>query len=305
MTRWIKGVAWGFLGWAALFSTAMAQTRIPVFVSILPQKYFVEQVGKERVEVRVMVPPGASPHTYEPKPRQMAAVSGARAYFAVGVIFEEVWLDKIRASNPAMRVVHTDHGITKLPMAFHDHHDGEKHPEKTDSPENRKHETDHGARDPHIWLSPPLVVIQARNILKGLQEVDPEHAAFYAANCRAFISMVESLDQELRHVFADLKGRAFMVFHPSWGYFAHAYGLKQVPVEIEGKHPKPAQLKALIDYARAHRVQVVFAQPQFSSKSAEQVAREIGGRVAFADPMPLNWADHLREMAAAFREAAR
>lgn len=162
-----------------------------------------------------------------------------------------------------------------------------------------------GARDPHIWLSPPLVVIQARNILKGLQEVDPEHAAFYAANCRTFISMVESLDQELRRVFADLKGRAFMVFHPSWGYFAHAYGLKQVPVEIEGKHPKPAQLKALIDYARAHRVQVVFAQPKFSSKSAEQVAREIGGRVAFADPMPLNWADHLREMAAAFREAAR
>jgi zinc transport system substrate-binding protein len=96
-----------------------------------------------------------------------------------------------------------------------------------------------------------------------------------------------------------------MVFHPAWGYFARAYGLKQVPIEIEGKEPKPAQLKKLIDHAREHQIKVVFVQPQFSSKSAKQVAKEIGGQVAFVDPLALNWAENLREVATKFKKVLR
>jgi len=96
-----------------------------------------------------------------------------------------------------------------------------------------------------------------------------------------------------------------MVFHPAWGYFAEAYGLVQVPVEIEGKDPKPAQLQNLIRHARERHIKVVFVQPQFSTKSAELLSREIGGQIVYTDPLAENWAGNLREVARKFGAAAR
>ena len=96
-----------------------------------------------------------------------------------------------------------------------------------------------------------------------------------------------------------------MVFHPSWGYFARQYGLEQVPIEIEGKAPKPAQLAELIGHAKEQNIQIIFVQPQFSRKSAEVVAREIGGKVVFADPLAEDWLQNLADVAEKFRQAAR
>jgi zinc transport system substrate-binding protein len=96
-----------------------------------------------------------------------------------------------------------------------------------------------------------------------------------------------------------------MVFHPSWGYFAHAYGLKMVPIEIEGKEPKPAQLRELIEHARENGIKFVFVQPQFSARSAKLIAGEIGGQVVFADPLAEDWADNLRGVARKFETALR
>ena len=273
-------------GWAA--------ERVPVFVSIAPQSYFVQQIGKELVDVHVLVEPGADPHTYEPKPQQMVALSKAVLYFAIGIDFETAKLAKITAVNPRMHVVHTDHGVMKLPMDAHGHHNMKD-----------KREEDHhqGSLDPHIWLSPPLVMLQARSILTALQAVDPAHRSTYEANYRAFILDVVDMDAQLRAICDGLKGSPFMVFHPSWGTFAHTYGLKQVPIEIEGKSPKPAQLRDLIERARSNRIKVVFAQPQFSSKSAEQISKAIGGRVAVVDPLAQDWANNLRQVAEEFKHA--
>jgi zinc transport system substrate-binding protein len=279
-----------------LVPNAWAADKVPVFVSIVPQKFFVEQIGKDLVDVHVMVEPGASPETYEPKPSQMVALSKARMYFAIGVPFEKTWLQKIAAANPGMRVVHTECGIQKIPMAVDHQDEGKDH-------EKERH--DHGALDPHVWLSPPLVMVQARNILTALQDVDAAHRSVYEANYKAFVATLVDLDAELRNIFAGKRGLQFIVFHPAWGYFARAYGLKQVPIEIEGKEPKPAQMKELIEHALKHQIKVVFVQPQFSSKSAEQVAKEIGGQVAFVDPLALNWAENLREVAAKFKVAVK
>jgi zinc transport system substrate-binding protein len=273
-------------------SGVSAADKTTVFVSIVPQKFFVEQIAKDLVDVQVMVEPGANPHIYEPRPAQMAAISKAKIYFAIGVTFEETWLKKLASINPKMRIVHTEHGIQKMPMASH-HHDEEK--------DHKKESHDHGVLDPHVWLSPPLVMVQARNILTALQEVDSAHHSVYEANYKAFITMLVELDGELRGILTGKRGLQFIVFHPAWGYFAHAYGLKQVPIEIEGKEPKPAQLKELIEHAQKHQIKVVFVQPQFSSKSAEQVAKEIGGQVAFVDPLALNWAENLREVGTKFK----
>lgn len=277
-------------------SNTWAADRVKVFVSILPQKFFVEQIGADLVDVEVMVQPGASPATYEPKPAQMAAISASQIYFSIGVPFENAWLQKIASANPKMKIVRTEHGIRKMPMAAH-HHGEEEHHEKE--------HVDHGVLDPHVWLSPPLVMVQARNILAALQEADPARRGVYEANYKAFIAMLVDLDGELRGILAGKRGFQFMVFHPAWGYFADAYGLRQVPIEIEGKEPKPSQLKQLIEHAREKQIKVLFVQPQFSSRSAEQVAREIGGQVAFVDPLALNWAENLREVATKFREAVK
>ena len=96
-----------------------------------------------------------------------------------------------------------------------------------------------------------------------------------------------------------------MVFHPSWGYFARAYGLEQVPIEIEGKEPKPAELEYLIKHARDHGIQMIFAQPQFSWQAAQTIARSVGGKVIFVDPLAQDWTNNLREVASKFKAALR
>ena len=314
-----------------------ATDKLPVFVSIVPQKYFVQQIGKDLVDIQVMVQPGASPATYEPKPKQMVDLSKAKIYFAIGVPFENVWLEKIAAPNPDMRVIHTDHGIRKLAMEVrhdhdghaeehheggHDHEKGEHHGEAKHDEDRHDHEKGehhgeaehdedhhdhrgHTGLDPHIWLSPPLVKIQARNILDALQKADPAHLSVYEANFQEFAERIDQLDADLKKTFTGKKGLQFMVFHPAWGYFAHAYGLKQVPIELEGKDPKPAQLQELIQNARKSGIKVIFVQPQFSTQSAELVAKEIGGQVAFANPLAEDWMANLRHVADKFRAALK
>lgn len=292
--------------------SGVAAEPLSVFVSIAPQKTFVQQIGKELVEVHVLVPPGADPHTYEPLPQQMVALSKARLYFAVGVEFEAARLPKIAGANPHLTIVPTDRAIAKLPMAVHSHahrqgikalghgkaeatgHAGSPH-----APDHRE------GLDPHIWLDPTLVKVQAGAITAALQQADPAHRDHYAANAKGFLAAVDALDAELKAVFAGRQGQRFMVFHPSWGYLARAYGLEQVPIEIEGKAPKPAQLQTLIEQARKQSITVIFVQPQFSAKSAELVAREIGGRVVVADPLAEDWFANLKAVARAFEAAAR
>jgi zinc transport system substrate-binding protein len=118
-----------------------------------------------------------------------------------------------------------------------------------------------------------------------------------------FISRIDQLDRQLKTMFENKNGFRFMVFHPAWGYFARAYGLEQMPIEIEGKNPKPAELQALITHARQNHIKVVFVQPQFSTKSASLVAKEIGGEVVFANPLAEDWLGNLRIVADKFRTA--
>jgi zinc transport system substrate-binding protein len=276
---------------------ALTGDRAQVTVSILPQKYFLEQIGGEQVDVSVMVLPGANPATYEPRPRQMAKLTESKAYFAVGAPFETHWLAKFASFNPGMEIVHTQAGIAKLRMMSHHHEEGKG---------------GHGSEgrgevlDPHIWLSPPLVMLQARNILEGLLKIAPEHRDLFEANYRKFIHEIVDLDLSIMARFKDrAQGSRFMVYHPAWGYFARAYGLEQVPVEMEGKEPSPRELQHLIELARKDGIKVIFVQPQFSEKSADTIARAIGGKVMAADPLAQNWADNLEKVSAVFAEVLR
>ncbi|MEE4239850.1 MAG: zinc ABC transporter substrate-binding protein [Desulfopila sp.] len=293
------------------FGRVNAVEKPTVFVSILPQKYFVEQVARDIVNVEVMVQPGASPATYEPKASQMKKLAGSLAYYAIGVPFENAWLDKIASINPEMKVIHTDRGIAKLEMKEH------RHEEKQHDDHNHKHEEDHDAHldkgthhqhdglDPHIWLAPSLVKQQADVIAETLIDFLPEHASLLEKNLKIFKKKIDDLDNELHLILKDMTGMKFMVFHPSWGYFANEYGLEQVAIEIEGKDPKPAQLASLIKSAQDQDIHVIFVQPQFSQKSAQVIAREIKGEVITIDPLAEDWSTNMRVVAEKFKRALR
>ena len=275
---------------------------IPVFVSIPPQKYFVEKIGGNLVQVSVMVPPGANPHIYEPRPTQMTALSKSKIYFTIGVTFETVWLPKFADLNPKMRIVHCDKGIDKMAMVAHYHeeeegagdHERENHGQREQAP---------GTLDPHVWTAPPEVRIIARNIQEALGETDPSNSRIYQSNLETFLEEINRLDKDLMEIFKDKKGLKFMVYHPAWGYFARAYGLEQIPVEIEGKEPKPEQLKSLITQSKKDGIKVIFVQPQFSMKSAEIIAKAIGGQVIAADNLREDWERNLRVQAQKFKQA--
>jgi zinc transport system substrate-binding protein len=273
---YVIGVAW-LLG--AILLAGCGQSAAPepagpmnVTVSILPQKYFVERIGGERVDVNVMVPPGASPATYEPKPEQLTALGKAAAYLSIGVPFENAWLDKIASANSEMRMVDTTRGIEKV------------------------------GQDPHIWLSPTLVKTQAQTIYEVLAQFDPTHEAEYEINLDSFIADIDALDADIRKTLARVENRKFMVFHPSWGYFARDYGLEMIPIEVGGQEPSAAELAGLITTAKEEGIKVIFAQPEFSTRDAETIAREISGEVLLISPLAPNWLDNLRQVAETFAE---
>jgi zinc transport system substrate-binding protein len=273
-------------------ASPVAGAPMTVFVSIEPQKYIVQHIGRELVDVQVMVPPGASPHTYEPKPAQMAALAETRLFLSIGVAFEDAWLPRFAAINDGMTIAASDQGIQKLPITDHGNHHDASH----------AHPSMH---DPHIWLSPPLIKGMADNTLEALITADPAHADHFKRHHASLLRELDTLDRQIRELLADAAGTRFMVFHPSWGYFAKTYGLIQVPIEVGGKEPKPAQLQHLIREARAAGIKVIFAQPQFSDRSAQVIAQAIDGHVIVADPLSFDLKDNLLRQAEAIKQAAR
>ena len=266
-----------------------ADGKLVVTVSVVPQRYFVERIGGELVAVTVMVGPGDNPTTYEPKPAQLKALSRSAAYFSVGVPFESVWLDRIAGANPDMWIVDTLEGIERYPMDAHHH----KEEEGTEAI---------GAPDPHVWVSPEFVKIQARTIYGALAELDPDNAATYRANLDVFIDDIDGLISEIRKTLAGVEKGKFMVFHPSWGYFAEDFGLEQIAIEIGGQEPSAQEMAGLIEEARAEGVRVIFAQPEFNTVDAETIADEIGGEVLPISPLAFDWLENLRRVANTFAE---
>jgi zinc transport system substrate-binding protein len=254
-----------------------------VAVTILPQAGFVEAIGGDRVEVVVMVPPGASPHTYEVTPDQMTRLSNARMYAKVGspVEFELAWMDKLIAVNRSMLVVDCSKGI-----------------DLTES-----QDPDEPGLDPHIWLSVKNAKIMVRNICDGLEQVDAANKAYYEANYAAYLEELTGLDSDLAADLSGVGNRSFIVFHPAFGYFARDYDLKQIGVEQEGKEPDADYIVRLIEEAREQDIRVVFVSPQYSTKSAEVIAGEIGGKVVIIDPLAKDFIDNMRAIESAMKQA--
>lgn len=268
-----------------------AEDRINIAVSILPQKYFVEKIGGSYVSVVVIVPRGASPATYEPRPSQMIKLSKCSTWFAIGVPFERAHLKRMTSGIPSLRVVHTDENVKLYSM------------EKLDEEETHHDGIHDHAYDPHIWLSPSNVILQARTIALELSRVDKARQNVYMENYIRFVTELADLDRAILQELSPCKGRAFLTFHPFWGYFARDYGLKQITIESEGKEPGPRELGEILKTVRSKQISTVFVEPQFSKNAAQTIAKTIGAEVAELDPLAEDWDYNLRKVASAIRKA--
>ncbi|MHB1317576.1 MAG: metal ABC transporter solute-binding protein, Zn/Mn family [Anaerolineae bacterium] len=268
---------------------SQGQDVVRVTVSIAPQQYFVERIGGDRVHVTVMVPTGSDPHTYEPSPGHMRDLSEADLYLAIGEGFEQAWMDRFRSVNPDMQVVDTSAGIERIPVTQAGQEATDGHDEST--------------LDPHIWVSPRLVKVQAQTTRDALVALDPAHTSDYDANLSAFLADLDALDAEIVSALEGKERRQFVVFHPSWGYFARDYGLEQIPVEVDGQEPSAAELASLIALAREEDIRVILAQPEFSTQAAETIAQEIGGEVLLISPLAPDWLDNMRRVMDTFARA--
>ena len=286
-------------------------TEIPVvsaFCSIAPQEFFVQRVGGDLVSVGVLVGPGQSPHTFEPTPRQMADLAESDVYFAIGLPFEDRLLGRVEELSSRIRIVDTSEGIPRRRVEDARRHDGEHRADRHEGAHaadhaDSAHGSDHGGLpDPHTWLNPRLAAMQARNICRALKDLLPEYAEELEANLSQLLRDLDALDAELTDALGPLAGESIYVFHPAFGYFTDAYGLRQVPIELGGMEPSARELAGLIEHATAEGVRVIFVQPQFSTRSASAIAEEIGGAVVPIDPLSADYMNNLRTIA---REVAK
>ncbi|MCX6677613.1 MAG: zinc ABC transporter substrate-binding protein [Methanothrix sp.] len=253
-----------------------ASDRIKVATTIAPLGDFVKAVGGEKVEVTVVVPPGAEPHTFEPTPSLMMDVAKADLYVMNGAGLE-FWMDKLLEANKGMVVVDSSQGVALL--------------------QERK-----GEIDPHIWISLRNAAVQVNNICSGLIAVDPANKDYYIKNRYDYLQKLQSLDEELNQTFAGKKSRIFIVHHPAWTYFARDYDLSQVPLMENEKEPGPKYLGEIIDLARKNNITTIFVEPEYNPKAAEVIAREMNAGIVTLDPLAENY---LETMAYAGREIAK
>jgi len=282
-------------------SITLAKPPLNIHVSILPQKYFVERIGKDRVRVDVLVKPGKNPATYSPSPDQIKTLTASDIYFRIGVSFETSLLHRIESILKG-RMIDTRQGI-KLREMEEDYPNknsvtakGDSDNDEIDSHKDHNHQ-DHTGKDPHIWMSPVLVKKQAHTIYTALSRLDPDSSKEYKTNYDLFIQDLNDLDQRLKASFINLKNKNLFVFHPSFGYFTDAYGLRQIAVETMGKSPKGKTLSNFIKLAKKKNVKFIFAQPQFDRNAARKIASAINGSVLVIDPLAYNYLANMENIA--------
>ncbi len=253
--------------------------KIKVLVSIPPQKYFVEKIGGDKVDVKVLIPAGTNSHLFDPTPGDLIGIAGTDIYFYNGYLdFEKYWIDNILENNQQLIPVKVSQGVQFLSDSNCSDHSHECH--------------DHGV-DPHIWLSIKNARIIAANIYEHLVEYFPQHQNYLAANYKLLLGEIDSLDKEIKTKLSKVESRKFMIFHPSLYYYAEEFGLEQIPIELEGKEPTPKHIKVSIDRAKEAGIHTIFIQKEFDLSNARIISEELGGVLVQIDPLSEDWHNNL------------
>jgi len=264
--------------------------RITVFVSIAPQAYLVERIGGDFVEVVELVKSGQNPHNFELSPRQMMSLSKAQVYFTIGMPFEKSITGKIEDTYKNLQLIDCTEGIKTISgddPALHHHEDL---PSGGECGAGQDY-------DPHVWLSPDNLQMIADNITAALASIDAANSETYRRNLKKFKDDLEVVVSKLKVSLEPHRGKTFYVFHPSFGYFADYFELKQKAVEYQGKSPTPKRLTEMVEQAQRDNVKIIFIQPQFDIRAAEAIAEAVDGAVVPMDPLSKDILRNLSMMA--------
>ena len=255
-------------------NNSQKKSEMPILtVSIEPLRFFAEAIAGDKYQIVSMVPKGSSPETYDPTPQQLVALSQSDAYLRIGHIgFEQVWMDKLKANVPRMKVFDTSEGIDFIREESHHHG-------------NHEHE---GGVEPHIWNSTTNASIIADNICKALCQLDTVNQTYYQERTDSLKQIIVQTDRNIRS-FLQKADSTFIIYHPALSYFARDYGLKQISIEEGGKEPSPSNLKTLIDICRKEGVRVIFVQQEFDQRNAQLIASELGIQVIPINPLSYDW----------------
>lgn len=239
-------------------------------VSIEPQKYLLEAIVGDKYSINTVIPSGSNPESYDPSPAQMVSIGKSKLYFKIGNLgFENTWLQNIKTNSPEMDIIDCSEGIN------HSHCDD--------------HEHVHPGGDPHIWSSPKTIKTISKNMYNSVILLDEVNQDYYLNNYKQLEASINETDSIIKSYLKKAPSTTFVIFHPALSYFAEEYGLNQLTIEVDGKHPTPQQLSELIKQAKKDNVKVVFVQEEFDQKNTEVVAKEIGAQVVKINPLSLDW----------------
>jgi len=250
-----------------------------ITVSILPQKYVVDNLMDGTVPVNVLIPAGSSPATYSPSPAKIKGLGESKLYLKIGHIgFEQAWTGKISEINPNLVITDTSNGISFIRGEDYVHGD---HVHK-------------GGIDPHIWTSPKTMLTVIKNTQVALSKEFPEQKTNITKNAQVLIEKIKKLDLEFEERCNSFTQKSFYIFHPAYTYLARDYGLKQISIEHKGKEPSAQWLKTLIDNGRENNIKAIFIQEEFDKRNAEIIAKELNIPAIQVNPLSLNWEKEMK-----------
>lgn len=248
--------------------------RLIITTSIAPFEYFISEIAGSDFEVNVIVPPGASPATFEPTPSVLRGVAGSSAIILNGYLgYEMAWGDRITGINRDIALLRLADSQDLVYGEAHRHGD----------------HFHYSGVDPHFWTSPVAALKMADDILSFLRSIYPDRAGEFESNHGRLVITINEVAARLESLLGDYRGESFMIFHPALTYLARDYGLNQVSVEVDGKEPSPAQMKSFIDQGVEKGIAVIFVQKEFDRRNAEAIADEINAAVVEIDPLNREW----------------
>jgi zinc transport system substrate-binding protein len=273
------------------YAISVLAEKLPLIASIYPIADMVQQVGGDYVDVTYVLPPGASPHTFEPKPSLVKKFSSSRIFFMVGTGLE-FWAEKfINLAGPGLKTVVLSEDVTLIHTTGH-HHENEAehhHENKAGHHQAGADIPDHepSVANPHIWLDPVIAKSMVNKITAALCEVDHQHATYYKERGQRYLEKLDELDHVIQKTVSTFTIKKYISFHASWVYFARRYGLEPVGVieAAPGRNPTPIQIKNIVAMITKYHIRAVFAEPQLNPRAAEIIAREAEVKVLLLDPL--------------------
>lgn len=260
---------------ASVAVESQADQRLTVIASIHPLSDIIKNIGKDRINSAALLPPGASPHIFEPTPSTMRTIRQAKIFFKIGAGLE-LWADRIIKSASAENLRVVDLSET-MPLLYSTHN----HKSKAGHKNNGSHP------DPHYWLDPVLCIRIVDKIAEGLSSIDPASKAYYMKNAASYKKELGELNKEIKSRVDGFSHREYVTFHSAWRYFSERYNLKILGVieDAPGREPTPKNISNIISSLKKSNAKVVFAEPQFNPKIAAAIAKEAGASVIFLDPI--------------------